>query len=557
MIVVIAGAWTYHWIQEDAFINVRVIDNLLAGHGPVYNLGERVEVYSDPLWLYLVALVHVVLPFFSVEWCAVLLGLAGTGLGVTLAGRAVQRLGASRHEGLIIPFGLLIFSVVGGVWEFSTSGLEMGLVFLWIGLSFWLVVRTHLCNDRGRWCAVVVGLGPLIRPELALMVMVFLVTLGAVVYSAERKRGRRIYRHWLGLLGIAFAAPAAYEVFRMAYFAMIVPNTALAKSAGGSEWTEGLDYLWNFVAPYTLWLPLCLAAILMAPFLRTWWSRGDRVGVAVAVCPLIGGILEGIYVVKIGGDYMHARLLLPSFCAVCTSIFLPARSLRKMPAAAPAVGIALWAVTCLAWLRVPPITFRTQAINDERSFFVGYSGRSNPMVPADFDHTLTWQVAHHFQELAADDSAPQRMQSGPLGNVGRAKSSLPFRLAVTAPAAGVFGVVAGPRVYVFDALSLANPIGSHTNAPVGNRQGKILGPAWMIARFSNSGSTLPEPVAAERSILAARRALRCSPLSSYLHAITAPTGFSQLMSNVVHAFTYTTMRFSPEPEAAATELCGP
>src|SRR5665213_2865630 len=61
--VVLVGAWSYRWVQEDAFINFRIIGNLLAGHGPVFNVGERVEAYSDPLWLALVSVVHEVLPF--------------------------------------------------------------------------------------------------------------------------------------------------------------------------------------------------------------------------------------------------------------------------------------------------------------------------------------------------------------------------------------------------------------------------------------------------------------------------------------------------------------
>jgi hypothetical protein len=55
---------------------------------------------------------------------------------------------------------------------------------------------------------------------------------------------------------------------------------------------------------------------------------------------------------------------------------------------------------------------------------------------------------------------------------------------------------------------------------------------------------------------AARKALTCAPLSSYFHAITAPLTFGQAMSNLFHSFTYTTMRFSPNPVLAEHALCG-
>src|SRR5262245_5210892 len=50
--------WRRRWVSEDAFIDFRVIEHLVAGHGPVFNLGERVEAYTNPLWVALLTLVH-------------------------------------------------------------------------------------------------------------------------------------------------------------------------------------------------------------------------------------------------------------------------------------------------------------------------------------------------------------------------------------------------------------------------------------------------------------------------------------------------------------------
>ncbi|MCB1040193.1 MAG: hypothetical protein KDA94_11820, partial [Acidimicrobiales bacterium] len=41
-------AWAHRWLHEDGLINLRVIQNLLAGRGPVYNAGERVEAFTSP-----------------------------------------------------------------------------------------------------------------------------------------------------------------------------------------------------------------------------------------------------------------------------------------------------------------------------------------------------------------------------------------------------------------------------------------------------------------------------------------------------------------------------
>ena len=49
---------------------------------------------------------------------------------------------------------------------------------------------------------------------------------------------------------------------------------ALAKAAGSSWWSQGATYLWNFVAPYTLWLPLALAVPLVGDRVARWWRIG-------------------------------------------------------------------------------------------------------------------------------------------------------------------------------------------------------------------------------------------------------------------------------------------
>jgi len=42
-------------VQEDAFISFRYASNLIQGHGLVYNVGERVEGYTNFLWTLILA----------------------------------------------------------------------------------------------------------------------------------------------------------------------------------------------------------------------------------------------------------------------------------------------------------------------------------------------------------------------------------------------------------------------------------------------------------------------------------------------------------------------
>ena len=43
------------WVSDDAFITFRVIDNFVNGYGLRWNVDERVEVYTHPLWMLLLA----------------------------------------------------------------------------------------------------------------------------------------------------------------------------------------------------------------------------------------------------------------------------------------------------------------------------------------------------------------------------------------------------------------------------------------------------------------------------------------------------------------------
>jgi arabinofuranosyltransferase len=150
------------------------------------------------------------------------------------------------------------------------------------------------------------------------------------------------------------------------------------------------------------------------------------------------------------------------------------------------------------------------------------------------------------------------LASVPTGAAGAqpASSALPFALAVKVGAIGVTGYLSGPDVYIFDAYSLANPIGAHFTIHHHARPGqeKYIGPTWMFARFGQPTDQLPSGVSA-RSVASARHVLTCAPLSSYLHAITAPFGLRQAMSDIAHSLTYTRMEFDPNPVVADQELC--
>src|SRR5690606_21201717 len=52
------------WISDDAIITFRAVENFLAGYGLGYNPFVRVQVFTHPLWMFLIALVYFVSGLF-------------------------------------------------------------------------------------------------------------------------------------------------------------------------------------------------------------------------------------------------------------------------------------------------------------------------------------------------------------------------------------------------------------------------------------------------------------------------------------------------------------
>src|SRR3954469_13902921 len=66
--------WTHRWVEEDAFINFRVVDQIRAGHRRVFKIRQRVEVATSTLWLAILTVGRTVLPFVEIEHLSIVLG---------------------------------------------------------------------------------------------------------------------------------------------------------------------------------------------------------------------------------------------------------------------------------------------------------------------------------------------------------------------------------------------------------------------------------------------------------------------------------------------------
>jgi hypothetical protein len=110
------------WLCDDAFITLRTVRNLLEGFGPVWQPGERVQAYTHPLWMLLLAGGARLLTDLYLTAMVVSLILSVAAFAVFLFGL--------RHDTAAALLGAALLVSCKSFMEYSTSGLENPLTHL-------------------------------------------------------------------------------------------------------------------------------------------------------------------------------------------------------------------------------------------------------------------------------------------------------------------------------------------------------------------------------------------------------------------------------------------
>ncbi len=331
---------------DDEFILYRYAQHLLAGDGLVFNAGERIEGYTQPLWLLILAGARAAGAPFLLATRA--LGMAAAAGAVYATGRAWQlRFPESRW-----PAPALLLAALPAFAFHAVAGLGTPLLALCLAAFAAAYVRDE---ERGRASlapAVWLGLAGLARPEAALWMPPFLAV------EAQRRRLRWAWPALLPLLG--------WTLFRLAYYGRCLPVTyAVKKLPPALDLAYGARYLWRSTLDTgaLVWLALALAAA---------WARPVALGRALWTA-VAGAALHALYVLWVGGDYMTlGRFVLPALplcllggCAAARGLWL-----RRPRARAAACALAL---LFPQWTQLGPRreVFELHAANEERWMAVG------------------------------------------------------------------------------------------------------------------------------------------------------------------------------------------
>jgi hypothetical protein len=208
------------WGLDDAYISYRYAENLARGEGLVFNHGERVEGYSNFLYVLAVAPAFRVTDRDGVYFFSVLLNIL-CGLGALWLSSDLLRRRLGERSALA---GSLLFALCLPLWAAIAGGLETSLVLL-ITVAIWVwVERVAAGPTRGNTLTLAV------LSVLSLLARVdgFLIPGIAFLYLLLKRR----FRPAIECTAALFAAQGLYEVWRLAYYGALLPTTYYVKVAG-------------------------------------------------------------------------------------------------------------------------------------------------------------------------------------------------------------------------------------------------------------------------------------------------------------------------------------
>lgn len=344
------------WLSDDALISLRTVLNVTNGFGLTFNIGERVQTFTHPLWLGVLTLAYLLVGnvFYGTFAAAMACSAAAFWL-------AVRHATTAWHA--VLAAVVLLWS--RAFVDFSTSGLENPLAYLLLAIFVGVFLRhwaPEPVPDPRAWLTRLWTLGGLLyltRPDAVLLALPML-----AVASWRVRRLRTVSAAAaLGLL-----PPLAWTLFSIVYYGFPFPNTAYAKLATGIPSSEmraqGVVYLLDSLDRDPITLTAVAFALLVAFRLN------------LAARALAGGLaLYLLYVISIGGDFMAGRFVaVPLFGAVLllsrmTTMPRPvmaAATLVLMLVGSMSSHVPLWSNSSFA-----DSAARSTGIVDERGVYFG------------------------------------------------------------------------------------------------------------------------------------------------------------------------------------------
>ncbi|PKO14708.1 MAG: hypothetical protein CVU39_13340 [Chloroflexi bacterium HGW-Chloroflexi-10] len=281
----------YTALFDDAMISMTYARNLAEGYGMVWNPGgERVEGFTNPLWVVFMAGVHL-LPIPE-NWTSLPIQISGALflLGSLFYLRKMA-LNVSPGQSRVMLLTVLLTAFYYPLINWSLIGLEVSVLLLWINIVVFLMLRVLDTGKFSRIIYILMGIATLIRMDAAVTYL----TIWGLLFIFDKNNRRR---HLLegGFFLLIFMG--GQTILRKLYYGEWLPNTYYLKVEGWPLWSRvqrGFTVFIEFTKGF-FW------PLMILPF-TVFIFRRDRKTLILALVYLA----QVIYSIYVGGDSWEHR----------------------------------------------------------------------------------------------------------------------------------------------------------------------------------------------------------------------------------------------------------
>jgi hypothetical protein len=291
--ITLTHIFAYNTDCEDIYISLRYVKNFVEGNGLVFNTFDKVEGYSDFLWVMMIAgvykILHADIPLIS-RCMSVVFSVITLLYTYYLAFKFTQ-------DRLLSYLATFLVSISCSFACYGLSGLENPLYALFI------LLIVNCCYEQ-KWIlsGVFLGLMTMTRPEGFIM----FVPIAVYIFLLEREFKYKLLAAFI--VAVIAAIPVIpWTIWRVSYYGYLVPNTIAAK--------QGMDLFYQvrigltYTAYFFIIISESLLVLVLLPIINYIYTRRNSHSESsdkVFITLLTTSVIFIAFYSYAGGDWMPA-----------------------------------------------------------------------------------------------------------------------------------------------------------------------------------------------------------------------------------------------------------
>ncbi|MEO8211035.1 MAG: glycosyltransferase family 39 protein, partial [bacterium] len=301
------------FLSDDAFISYRYAENFIKGDGLVFNQGEKVEGYTNFLWVMISSLLIKI----NIEPLAGARIISLIFSFLTLFVTYLIAVQIFKVKGIISLLGVTLLALNPGFILWSYSGMET-VFFTFLITSGNYFVLKFIDGNKNRfliYSSIFFSVSALTRPEGVYFFILNFLFIFFISSPGNQKRKVPVFlkKSIIPILIFAFIY-GSYFVWRYSYYGFLFPNTFYAKTGFDNQIARGLYYCFKFYRE-----SLAMGLFLIFPaYLVIKEYRNCKIQYMIFI---ISGFL--FYIILVGGDNLLVqRFFIPIMPLIFTLIML-------------------------------------------------------------------------------------------------------------------------------------------------------------------------------------------------------------------------------------------